>query len=111
MHDLVLRLLIQIIILLKLASSLESSFDYGDVVKGKGKSLYLITKPNIFPLNFNLFNQNFLRDFIKREFPDYYTFIKMGYNWTSVKKLPEELLMSIPTAETLPKVNDNPEGE
>ena len=52
----------------------------------KGKALYLYTNNT------------------KRQFPDFYTFLTMGYNMTNIKKMREETLLKLETGNVLERI-------
>ena len=65
-------------------SSAPSDNKYeGKVIKGNRNALYLV--------------QNGRRN----QFPDFHTFSNMGFNMTSISKIPDDILNAIPLGETI----------
>lgn len=58
----------------------------GKVLKGNRNALFLIQKGH------------------RRQFPDFYTFSKMGYDAAVVQKIPDDILNAIPMGEVIPSI-------
>lgn len=74
-----------------LATVDPSAISNGMVIKGNRNALFLV------------------RDGTKQLFPDFYTFTKMGYNMSMIRKIPEDALKSIPLGPGVQKIEAPPE--
>ena len=80
-------LLHSIVALHQSGSNSGSGGDYeGKIVKGNRNALFLVQKGQ------------------RRQFPDFYTFSKMGYDAVMVQKIPDDILNAIPLGEAIPSI-------
>src|SRR5688572_19103152 len=68
------------------ATTNEHSEYEGKLVKGNRNAVYLIQKG------------------FRKQFPDFYTFHKMGYDAEKTQKIPDDILNAIPMGETFPSI-------